>query len=75
MPDAPMAAIKRITLMDLGQKRKNYKYRVKKGLNIQDSIHATPNIEIFDAEDIKTTINTWLTMEDKVNISTNVTNY
>jgi hypothetical protein len=54
---------------------------VKKGLNIQDNdtresiIDATPNITDFDAEDVEITIDTWLTPEDKVIISTNVTNY
>jgi hypothetical protein len=53
MPDAPIDAIKRIALMDFGQKWKNYKYRMKKGLNIQASdtresiIEETPNIEIL----------------------------
>jgi hypothetical protein len=53
MPDAPIDATKRIALMDFGHMQKNYKYRVKKGLNIQAGdtresiIEATPNIEIF----------------------------
>jgi hypothetical protein len=81
MPDAPIDAIKQITLMGFRPKRKNYKYRVKNGLNIQAGdtresiIEVTPNIENFDVEDIKTTIDTWLMAEDKVIISTNVTNY
>jgi hypothetical protein len=80
MPDAPINAIKWIA-MDFGAKRKNYKYRVKNGLHIRDGdtsesiIKATPNIEIFDAEDIESSIDTWLMAEDKVIISTNVTNY
>jgi len=54
---------------------------VKKGFNIQNSdiresiIGATPNITEFDVEDIEITIDTWLTSEDKVIITTNVTNY
>jgi hypothetical protein len=81
MPDAPIDAIKRIAMMDLGQKRKNFKYRVKKSFNIQNSdtresiIGATPKVTEFDAEDIEITIDTWLTPRDKVIITTNVTNY
>jgi hypothetical protein len=81
MPDAPIDAIKRIAMMDLGHKRKNFKYRVKKGFNIQNSdtresiIDVSPNITEFDAEDIEITIDTWLTPGDKVIITTNVTNY
>lgn len=81
MPDASIDAIKWITLMDFGCKRKNYKYRVKNGLNIQASdtresiIEVTPNIKNFNVEDIKTIIDTWLMAEDKIIISTNVTNY
>jgi hypothetical protein len=64
--------------MDFGVKRKNYKYRVKRGLHIQASdtresiLQSMPNIEIFDVEDIETTIDTWLTVEDQIIISTNV---
>jgi hypothetical protein len=68
-------------MIDFGHKWKNYKYRVKNGLDIQDndtresSIDTTTNIIEFDAEDIEITIDTWLTPEDKVIISTNITNY
>jgi hypothetical protein len=54
---------------------------VKKGLNIQDNdtretiIDAMPNITEFDAEDLEITIDTWLTPEDKIITSTNVSNY
>jgi hypothetical protein len=81
MPDAPIDAIKRIAMMDLGQKRKNFKYRVKKGFNIQNSdtresiFGTTPNVTEFDAEDIEITIDTWLTPGDKVILTINVTNY
>jgi hypothetical protein len=81
MLDVLIDVIKRIAMMDLGHKRKNFKYRVKKGFNIQNSdiresiIGATPNITEFDVEDIEITIDTWLTSEDKVIITTNVTNY
>jgi hypothetical protein len=60
---------------------KNYKYRVKKGLNIQGNdtresiIDASPNIMELDVEDLEITIDTWSTPKDKVIISTNVTNY
>jgi hypothetical protein len=81
MPDAPIDAIKRIAMMDLGHKRKNFKYRVKKGFNIQNSdthesiIGMTPNVTEFDAEDIEITIDTWLTPRDKIILTINVTNY
>jgi hypothetical protein len=80
MLDAPIDVTKWIALMDFEEKRKHYNYRVKKGLNIQagdtrESItQATPNFEIYNVEDIKTSIDTWLTAEDQVIISTNVTN-
>jgi hypothetical protein len=70
-----MDAIKRIAMIDFGQ------YRVKKGINIQDNdtresiVEATPNITEFDAKNIEIAIDTWLTLKDKVIISTNVTNY
>jgi hypothetical protein len=78
MPDAPMNEIKRIAMIDFGHKRKNFKYRVKKAINIQANdthetiIESTPNITEFDAEDMEIAIDTWLTLEDKVIISTNV---
>jgi hypothetical protein len=78
MPDAPMNEIKRIAMIDFGHKRKNFKYRVKKAINIQANdtreriIESTPNITEFDAEDMEIAIDTWLTSEDKVIISTNV---
>jgi hypothetical protein len=81
MPDAPIDAIKRIAMMDLGHKRKNFKYRVKTGFNIQkidtceSIIGAKPNVAEFDSEDIEITIDTWLSQENKVIITTNVTNY
>jgi hypothetical protein len=81
MPDAPINEIKRIAIIDFGHKRKNFKYRVKKAINIQANdtreriIETMPNITEFDAKDIEIAIDTWLTPEDKVIISTNVTNY
>jgi hypothetical protein len=51
---------------------------VKKATNIQANdtrqriIELTPNITEFDAEDMEIAIDTWLTSEDKVIISTNV---
>jgi hypothetical protein len=78
MPDAPMNEIKWIALIDFGHKRKNFKYRVKKAINIQANdtretiIESTPNITEFDAEDMEIAIDTWLTSEDKVIISINV---
>jgi hypothetical protein len=74
MTDAPMDAIKQIAMIDFGQ------YRVKKGINRQDNdtresiVEATPNTE-YDAKNIEIAIDTWLNLEDKVIISTNVTNY
>jgi hypothetical protein len=78
MPDAPMNEIKRIAMIDLGHKRKNFKYRVKKAINIQANdireriIGSMPNITEFNAEDMEVAIDTLLTPEDKVIISTNV---
>jgi hypothetical protein len=51
---------------------------VKKAINIQANdtrekiIESTPNIKEFDAKDTEIAIDTWLTPEDKVIISTNV---
>jgi len=51
---------------------------VKKAINIQANdtceriIESTHNITEFDAEDMEIAIDTWLTLEDKVIISTNV---
>jgi len=45
--------------------------QIKGGYTCQSIIQSTPNIEIFDAEDIECSINTWLTPKDKV-IGTNV---
>jgi hypothetical protein len=78
MPDAPMNEIKRIAMIDFGHKWKNFKYRVKKAINTQANdtreriIESTPNITEFDAEDMEIAIDTWLTREDRVIISTNV---
>lgn len=78
MHDAQMNEIKRIAMIDFGHKRKNFKYRVKKAINIQANdireriIELTPNITEFYAEDIEIAINTWLIPEDKVIILTNV---
>ncbi|XP_062162116.1 eukaryotic translation initiation factor 5B-like [Alnus glutinosa] len=77
MPDAPMNEIKRIAMIDFGHKRKNFKYRVKKGINIQANdtresiIESTPNITEFDAEDMEIAIDTWLTPEDKARAERN----
>jgi hypothetical protein len=78
MLDAPMNEIKRIAMINFGHKRKNFKHRVQKAINIQANdtretiIESTPSLAEFDAEDIEIVINTWLTSEDKVIISTNV---
>jgi hypothetical protein len=78
MPDEPMNEIKRTPMIDFGHKRKNFKYRVKKAINIQANdtrekiIESTPNIAEFDIEYMEIAINTWLTSKNKVIISTNV---
>jgi hypothetical protein len=78
MPDALMNEIKRIAIIDFGHKRKNFKYRVKKAINIQANnirkriVEMTLNITEFDAEDMEISIDPWLTSEDKVIISINV---
>jgi hypothetical protein len=65
MPNASMDEIKWIAMIDFKHKRKNFKYRVKKAINIQANdtceriIESTPNITEFDAEDMEIAINTW----------------
>lgn len=58
--------------MDFGKKRKDFKHRVKKSLQIKEDdicesiIQSMLNIGIFYAEDIKSNIDIWLTPKDKV---------
>jgi hypothetical protein len=48
-------------------------HHIQAGDTYESILQATPNIEIFDAEDIDTSIDPWLTVKDQVIISTNVT--
>jgi hypothetical protein len=71
-PDHPIDHVKHLAFQDFGKKRKDFKYRTKKSLMLQEDdtlqsiLASTPNIDMFDAEDFEITIEGWLTHEDKV---------
>jgi hypothetical protein len=71
-PDHSIDLVKHRALQDFGKKRKNYKYRTKKSLMLQDDdtlqsiLASMPNINMFDAKNFEITIKGWLTREDKV---------
>jgi len=64
--------IKRLTLMDLAKKRRQYRYEIKKGLNlkrgdtIQSVISRASTANVFDAEDFEMQVDTWLSSADQV---------
>lgn len=67
-----MDAIKRIAFSDFTKKRRYYKYRVKKALNLQEGdtvqgvMGSVPNLEQYDAEDFECPVYRWLMREDLV---------
>jgi hypothetical protein len=71
-PDHLINLVKHQAFQDFGKKRKDFKYRMKKSLMLQDDdtlqsiLASTPNIDMFDGEDFEITIEGWLTHEDKV---------
>jgi hypothetical protein len=72
LPNNSIDLVRHRAFQDFGKKRKDYKYRTKKAIKLQDNdnlqsiLASTPNIDMFDAEDYEITIQGWLTQEDKV---------
>lgn len=71
-PIHDLANIKRITLMDLTKKRRQYRYEVKKDLNLKeyDIVESVVNKAeialVFDAKDFEMQVDRWLSPADKV---------
>jgi len=63
---------KKATLMDLAKKRRQFRHKVKKGLNLKDTdtlefvVNRAETVPIFDAEDFKMQVDKWLSSADKV---------
>lgn len=61
-----------IAFNDFGKKRKDFKHnmkqslKLKKGETLEDILRTTPNLNLYDADDIECTISKWLTDEDWV---------
>jgi hypothetical protein len=58
--------------MDLAKKRKQYRYEVKRGLNLKEGdtvesmVSRASTALVFDAEDFEMQVDTWLSSADKV---------
>jgi hypothetical protein len=58
--------------MDLAKKRRQYRYEIKKSLNLKegDTVESVVNraltTPVFDAEDFEMQVDTWLSSADKV---------
>jgi hypothetical protein len=58
--------------MDLGKKRRQFRYEVKKGMkltvddNVESIVSRVGQFEIFDAKYFEIQVDRWLSQEDKV---------
>jgi 16S rRNA G527 N7-methylase RsmG len=64
--------IKRLTLMDLANKRRQFRHEVKKSANLQETdtvesvVRRMVTAQIFDSEDFEMQVDRWLSSADKV---------
>jgi len=64
--------IKRLTLMDLANKRRQFRHEVKKSVNLQETdnvesvVRRAVTAQIFDSEDFEMQVDRWLSSADKV---------
>lgn len=64
--------IKRLTLMDLATKRRQFRHEVKKSVNLQETdtvesvVRRAVTAQIFDSEDFEMQVDRWLSSADKV---------
>jgi 16S rRNA G527 N7-methylase RsmG len=71
-PIHDLANIKRLRLIDLAKKRRQFRYELKKGLNLKDTdtvefvVSRAETAPIFDAEDFEIQVDRWLSSVDKV---------
>jgi len=71
-PVHDLVNIKRLTLMGLAKKRRQFRYKVKKGLNLKDTdtvesvVSRAETTPIFDVEDFKMQVDRWLSSTDKI---------
>ncbi|XP_062170564.1 uncharacterized protein LOC133876304 [Alnus glutinosa] len=62
--------IKELTLKDLAKKRRQYRYEIKKGLNLKQGdtlesvIGRASAVAVFDSEDFEMQVDTWLSSAD-----------
>jgi hypothetical protein len=67
-----IANIKRLTLMDLATKRRQFRHEVKKSMNLQETdtaksvVSRAVTMQIFDLEDFEMQVDRWLSSADKV---------
>jgi hypothetical protein len=58
--------------MNLAKKRRQYRYEIKKSLNLKEGdtvesvVSSTSTAPVFDAEDFEMQVDTWLSSVDKV---------
>jgi hypothetical protein len=70
--NVPIERVQHIAFKDFGKKRKDFKHtlkqslQLKEGEKIEDVLQTTPNLHLYNADDIETTIGTWLTKKDRV---------
>jgi hypothetical protein len=70
--NVPIERVQHIAFKDFGKKRKDFRYtlkqslQLKEGEKIEDVLQTTPNLHLYNADDIETTIGTWLTEKDRV---------
>jgi hypothetical protein len=71
-PVHDIANIKRLTLMDLAIKRRQFKHEVKKSMNLQETyivefvVSRAVTTQIFDSEDFEMQVDRWLSLADNV---------
>lgn len=70
-PHQPLHKVKKVAFMDFARKRREFKalvkysLQIKKGETREQICARTPNVDQISAEDLKATIDVWLTKEDK----------
>jgi 16S rRNA G527 N7-methylase RsmG len=71
-PVHDIANIKRLTLVDLRTKRRQFRHEVKKSMNLKETdavesvVSRTVTAQIFDSEDFEMQVDRWLSSADKV---------
>jgi hypothetical protein len=58
--------------MDLAKKRRQYRYHIKRSLNlkqgdtVQSVVTRAPTADVFNSEDFELQVDTWLSLADQV---------